>query len=49
MHVKKSYGVPIQVSVIRVCSCPKSLDKPKSASFGLILTSNNILAGFKSK
>ena len=34
---------------IRVCSSPKSLDRPKSAIFGTMLSSNNMLAGWRSR
>lgn len=49
IHKSLSYCVPTQLCVIRVRSCSKIFDKPKSASFGIILSSNKILAGFKSK
>jgi hypothetical protein len=44
-----TYPVPTALIVFLVFSSPKSLDKPKSAIFGFILLSSNILAGFKSK
>jgi hypothetical protein len=34
--------------VVLVCSSPKSLDNPKSAIFGTILSSSNMFAGFRS-
>ncbi len=41
---------PTTVKVrVRVCSSPKSLDRPKSAIFGIILSSNNTLPGFRSR
>lgn len=43
-----SYIHPTTFWVIsRVCSWPKSLDSPKSAIFGTILSPNNILLGLR--
>jgi hypothetical protein len=46
---KLAYRVPKELFVCFVLCSMNSLDKPKSAIFGDMLSSNNILAGFKSK
>lgn len=44
-----AYLVPFTVFVICVFVDSKSLDKPKSAIFGAMFSSNNIFSGFKSR
>jgi len=45
----QAYNVPVRVAVLFVFSSPMSLDKPKSAIFGVAFLSSSIFAGFKSK
>lgn len=44
-----TYSVPLIWLVIWVFVVAKNLDRPKSAIFGIMLLSNNMLDGFKSR
>ena len=44
-----TYSVPKGLCVVLVSASPKILDKPKSAIFGTMFLSTNMLSGFKSK